>query len=171
MGGDPQTIINRLDTEPDVTIRRALVLTLGEFTDTQLPAAQRQPLIEKLLAVYENEPDAGLHGAAEWLLRKWGQAERLQAVVKKLRSKEEQLQARKAADKRQWYVNMQGQTFAIVDAGEFLMGSPESEPGHFSDETQHRCHIGRRFAISTTHVTKLSLHDSMPHAPRSETFV
>ncbi len=150
LGGDPQTIINRLDIEPDVTIRRALVLTLGEFTDTQLPEAQRQPLIDKLLIVYENEPDAGLHSAAEWLLRKWGQGDRLQAAVEKLRSKEDQL----AAHKRQWYVNSQGQTFVILDAGEFLMGSPESEPDHQPDETQHRCHIGRRFAVSTMDVTK-----------------
>ena len=112
-----------------MTIRRALVLTLGKFTDAQLPVAQRQPLIEKLLDVYESEPDSGLHGAAEWLLRKWGQGNRLQTVVEKLRSKEDQLQARMATEKRRWYVNTQGQTFAILDAGEFLMGSPESEPG------------------------------------------
>ncbi len=155
LGGDPQTILNRLDAEPDVTIRRALVLTLGEFSDTQLPVAQRQPLIEKLLSVYEKEPDAGLHGAAEWLLRKWGLTERLEAIVRKLSSKDEQLQARKATDKRQWYINTQDQTFVILDAGEFLMGAPESEPGHLSSETpQHRCRIGRRFAISSTHVTK-----------------
>jgi hypothetical protein len=153
-GVDPQTIIERLKTEPDVTIRRALVLTLGEFTEPQLPVAQRQPLIEKLLAVYENDPDSGLHCAAEWLLRKWDQAARLQPLVEKLRSKEEQLRARKATDKRQWYVNTQGQTFVVLDAGEFLMGSPKSEPGRSPGETLHRCHIGRRFAISTTDVTK-----------------
>ncbi len=153
--GDSQTIINRLDIEPDVTIRRALVLMLGEFTDSQLPITQRQPLIEKLLAVYENEPDAGLHGAAEWLLRKWGQGERVQAVGKKLRSNDEQLQARTATDKRQWYVNSQGQTFVIIVAEKpFLMGSPKSEPGRFDGETQHPCQIGRRFAIASTLVTK-----------------
>ena len=81
--GDPQTIVKQLEQESDVTIRRALVLMLGEFTDAQLPITQRQPLIEKLLFVYENEPDAGLHGAAEWLLRTWGQTERLEAVVEK----------------------------------------------------------------------------------------
>ena len=150
-----------------MTIRRALVLTLGEFTDTQLPVAQRQPLIEKLLAVYENEPDAGLHGAAEWLLRKWGQAERLQAVVEKLRSKEEQLQARKATDKRQWYVNYAGPDVRDLDAGEFLMGSPESEPGRNPNETQHRCHIGRRFAISSdTRDEGTSIDDSKPPGPQ-----
>ena len=79
-----------------MTIRRALVLTLGEFTDAQLPVAKRQPLIEKLQFVYENEPDAGLHGAAAWLLRKWEQRNRLQAVVEKLRSNENQLNARQA---------------------------------------------------------------------------
>ncbi len=33
LGGDPQVIIQRLDAEPDVTIRRALMLTVGEFSD------------------------------------------------------------------------------------------------------------------------------------------
>ncbi len=154
LGGDPQPIIQRLDGEPDVTIRRALVLTLGEFTESQLSMAQRQPLIEKLLKDYENEPDAGLHGAAEWLLRKWGQAKRMEAVVKKLKSDEKQLQARKSSDKRQWFINTQKQTFVIVDAGEFLMGSSETEPDRDRDEIQHRRRIGRRFAISTTEVTK-----------------
>jgi serine/threonine protein kinase/formylglycine-generating enzyme required for sulfatase activity len=154
LGGDPQPIVQRLDTEPNRTIRQALVLTLGQFTDTQLSAAQRRPLIEKLLMVYENEPDAGLHGASEWVLRKWGHGQRLQTIVEKLRSNEQQLQARKSSEKRRWYVNSQKQTFVIVDASEFLMGSPTSEPGRFSDEAQHRCHIGRRFAMATTHVTK-----------------
>jgi eukaryotic-like serine/threonine-protein kinase len=155
LGGDRQPVIQRLDTEPDLTIRRALVLTLGQFTETQLSRAERQPLIEKLLVVYENEPDAGLHGAAEWLLRKWGQRKRLDAVLDKLKSDEKQLQGRKATDKRQWYINSQKQTFVIVDAGEFLMGSPESERDRLSFyEVQHRVRIGRRFAISAHEVTK-----------------
>jgi len=155
LGGDPpQPIIQRLNTEPDVTIRRALVLALGEFTETQLSSAQRKPLIEKLLAVYENEPDAGLHGAVEWLLRKWGQGKRLEAVAEKLKNNEQQLQARKSNDKRRWFINTQKQTFVIVDGGEFLMGSPQSEADRFPNEPQHRRRIGRRFAIATTEVTK-----------------
>ena len=131
--------------------------TLGQFTEAQLSTALRQPLVEKLLAVYENDPDAGLHGAVEWLLRKWKQGERLDAVVDKLKSDEKQLQAKKPNDKRQWYVNTQRQTFAIVDAreGEFVMGStPESDPDRSDLESAHRWHIGRRFAISTHEVTK-----------------
>ena len=154
LGGDPGIIIGRLDGELEVSIRRALLLTLGEFTETQLPQAQRPPVIEKLLSVYENEPDAGLHGAAEWLLRKWGQGDRLGALVDRLKTNEGELQSRKETDKRQWYVNTQGHTFVIVDAGDFLMGSPESEPQRGDDEGIHRRRIGRRFAISTKEVTR-----------------
>ncbi len=154
LGVDPQAIVKRFDIESNVTIRRALVLMLGELSESQLSMAQRQPLIEKLLVIFENQPDAGLHGAAEWLLRKWEQGKRLEAVVEKLKSDDKQLQARKSSDKRQWYVNSQEQTFVVVDAGEFLMGSPESEPGRNADEIQHRVHIGRRLAISVHEVTK-----------------
>jgi hypothetical protein len=75
-------------------------------------------------------------------------------VVEKLRSTEEDLQARRATDKKQWYVNTQGQTFVIVDAGEFLMGSPQSELGHAGNEVQRRARIQHRFAIATTEVTR-----------------
>ncbi len=132
-----------------------------------LPIAQRKPLIEKLLVVYENEPDAGLHGAADWLLRKWGQGDRLAAVLTKFKSggdhpnspspltgEGRSQSVGKGAAAKQWFVNSRGQTFVIVDAGEFVMGSPASEPDRSPDETQHRVHIGRRFAISTTLVTK-----------------
>jgi serine/threonine protein kinase/formylglycine-generating enzyme required for sulfatase activity len=151
---DPNAIVKRWDEESDVTIRRALVLMLGEFTDTQLPVAQRQPLIEKLLDVFVNEPDCGLHGAVQWLLRKWGQNDRLRASLEKLRSTEDQWQARLTTERRQWYVNSEGQTFAILKAGEILLGSPASEPDRSDIETQHNCRIGRRLAIATTEVTK-----------------
>jgi len=154
LGGDPQPILQRLDFEPDVTIRRALVLMLGGFPESQLPIAQRQPLIERLLSIYEHEPDAGLHGAAEWLLRKWGQSKRLEEVVNRLKSDEKRLQGQKSSDKRQWYINTQKQTFVIVDAGEFLMGLPESDANHSTLEPGHRCRIARRFAISAHEVTK-----------------
>jgi serine/threonine protein kinase/formylglycine-generating enzyme required for sulfatase activity len=152
LGGDPLMIIRGLEGESDVTIRRALVLTLGELTETQLSAAQRQPIIEKLWAIYENEPDAGLHSALEWLLRKWGQRERLEAVVAKLKCDEKQLQVRRSHDERQWYVNSQKQTFVIMDAGEFFMGSPKSDPYGYPEVSHRR--IGRRLAIATTEVTQ-----------------
>ena len=138
-----------------MTIRRALVLTLGEFTDTQLPVAQRQPLIENLLAVYENEPDRVCTVRPSGFC---GSGAKLQNCKRRLRNsaaKNNQLQARKPADKRQWYVNPQGQTFAIVDAGEFLMGSPESEPGRQSDKRPSIVvKLAGGLLFQATHVTK-----------------
>lgn len=154
LGGDPATLIGRLESESDVTIRRALVLALGEFPEAQLSATARGPLIGKLVTVFESDPDPGLHGAVEWLLRKWGENRRLEPVIEKLQNKEEQLRARKPSDKQQWYINTQKETFVIVEGGEFGMGSPPSEPEHADTEPLHSCRIGRRLAIAAHEVTR-----------------
>ena len=62
---------------PETSIRRALILALGTYGTDGLSPGEREPLIAKLLDVYENDPDSGIHGAAEWTLRKWGQQARL----------------------------------------------------------------------------------------------
>ena len=154
LGGDPQTIVRRFDEEDDVTIRRALLLALGEFTEAQFPPADRLPLIDKLLALYETDPDRGLHAAAEWLLRRWEQAEKVEAVVKKLGVNEPQLRSRQPTDERQWYVNSQGQTFVFLAVDEFQMGSPPSDPDREPDEIPHVRRVGRTFAIAAKEVTK-----------------
>jgi formylglycine-generating enzyme required for sulfatase activity len=61
---------------------------------------------------------------------------------------------RKSEDARRWYVNGQGQTMVIVPAGAtFWMGSPGSEPDRWHEETLHRVHIPRAFALATREVT------------------
>src|SRR5262249_22253089 len=69
LGIEAGAIIKRLDGEPDVTIRRALVLSLGEFAVATL--GERETLTAKLLQTYREADDPGLHGAVEWLLRRW----------------------------------------------------------------------------------------------------
>jgi len=68
---DPQLMIQRLAIETDVDKRRAMLVLLGEFPDAALSESERQHLIGQLLAIFEKEPDPGLHGASQWLLRKW----------------------------------------------------------------------------------------------------
>ena len=41
----------------------------------------------------------------------------------------------------------------VVPGGEFMMGSPPTEPGRSQAETQHRVRIARTYAIATTEVT------------------
>jgi len=146
MGAGVNAIIARLrEDRDDVSIRRALILTLGEYED--LAPADREPLVGTLLDMYRDNPDPGIHGAAEWLLRKWNQEETLREIDKPLATGE-------LMDARQWYVNTQGQTMIVIPGpAEFLMGAPATEPDRYSWETPHRRKIGRSFAIATKEVT------------------
>ena len=90
----------------------------------------------------------GIHGAAEWTLRQWGQDE-------KLRSLDAELSKLKDRGDRRWFVNSQGQTFAVIEGPvEFRMGSPPTEPERIAGyETPRRVVIPRRFAIADREVT------------------
>jgi formylglycine-generating enzyme required for sulfatase activity len=147
LGADPRALLQRYAEEPDVTSKRALLLALGEFTARQLPVAERQPHLAGLLRAYREEPDAGLHGALDWLLRqRWGQAQELDQIDQDLRGL--------AAGERRWYVNSQGQTLVLLPGPiEFDMGSPKHEVGRFDSEVLHRKTIPRGFALATKEVT------------------
>ena len=105
-------------------MRRALILALGTYGTDGLSPGEREPLIAKLLDLYENDPDSGIHGAAEWTLRKWGQ----QAEAHGCGWPPDQAQGQ-GRGPRAGIVNSQGQTFAMIEGPvEFRMGSPPSEP-------------------------------------------
>ncbi len=58
----------------------ALLLALGEYTLSEIPESRREALLMQLADTYRNDPSAGVHGAAGWLLRHWGQKEVVQQV-------------------------------------------------------------------------------------------
>jgi len=131
----------------ETSIRRALILALGTYGTAGLSPGERDPLIDKLLDLYRNDPDAGIHGAAEWTLRQWRQQEKLKLT-------QTELTKVKDWDGRRWSVNGQGQTFVIVEGPlEFRMGSPASEPDRTPEEIPHRRVIPRRFAIADKEVS------------------
>jgi len=49
--------------------------------------------------------------------------------------------------------NSLGMKFVRIPAGDFVMGSPESEPNRSPDETRHRVRITKPFWMGATHVT------------------
>ena len=141
LGVDAQAIVKRLDEEPDVTIRRALILSLGEFDPDSI--AERQAVVAKLLQTYREADDPGLHGAAEWLLRHWKQGDKLKESDEQLKKEKEQRikrireylakrdangsQANPVNDAR-WYVNGEGQTMVVIPGPvTFQIGSPPTE--------------------------------------------
>lgn len=166
LGADAGAIIKRFDQEPDITIRRALLLSLGEYNEKDLPSAARQALLPRLQDIYRTATDPGLHASVEWLLRQWKQEAWLKQVNEEWAKNKEQREKRldgirqlvnrdKEKAPPQWYVNSQGQTMVVFPGPvKFVMGSPLTEKNRRSDERQHQQGIGRTFALAATPVTK-----------------
>ena len=118
---------------PETSMRRALILALGTYGTDGLSPGEREPLIGKLLDLYRNDPDAGIHGAAEWTLRQWKNDEKLKGI-------DAELSKLKDRGDRRWFVNSLGQTFTVIEGPvEFMMGSPPTEPDRDSDEILTPC--------------------------------
>jgi formylglycine-generating enzyme required for sulfatase activity/tetratricopeptide (TPR) repeat protein len=170
LGADPRLIATELDQidsnskptpaagqqkmdailfHPETSMRRALILALGTYGTEGLPPGEREPVIGKLLNLYCNDADAGVHSAAEWTLRKWGKNDKLKEV-------DTQLMKRKDSGDRRWFVNGEGQTFAVIEGPvQFRMGSPPTETERIPGiEPPRRTIIPRSFAIATKEVTK-----------------
>ena len=73
----------------------------------------------------------------------------------KLKSPDVELMKLKDWGNRRWFINGQGQTFAVIEGPvEFRMGSPPTETERIAgNEPLRRTAIPRRFAIATKEVT------------------
>jgi formylglycine-generating enzyme required for sulfatase activity len=132
---EARSVLGELERGPELSMRRALLLALGDFDKDRLPPAERELLIPRLVELCRDE-DAGIHATAVWLVQQWGQAEKVQQIDRELMGK--------AEGKRQWYVNGQGQTMVILPSGEFWMGE--------GNQRQRR-RIEHRFALAAREVT------------------
>ena len=122
-----QQFMDAILFHPETSMRRALILALGTYGTEGLSPGEREPLTGKLLDLYRNDPDSGIHGAAEWTLRQWKQQEKLKEL-------DAELMKLKDRGDRRWFVNSQGQTFAVIEGPvEFRMGSPPTEPERFAE--------------------------------------
>ncbi len=83
LGADPEALLQQFDVESKIDIQRALLMSVGEFDEGKIPIPRRNPLIEKLEWLYEENDDPGLHAEVEWLLRKWGKEAWLASKKKK----------------------------------------------------------------------------------------
>ncbi len=167
LGVDPNAMVAQINERSDDTVRHALVLALREFTSAQLSPAERDQLSSEFLARYRDDPDAGMHAALGWLLSEWGYREQLDEIRKQLQVDEAQRLKHDAAPPKQWYVNTQGHTMAIVHAGEFLMGAP-FDPVVAARVPQHRVRIGRTFAIASKEVTRAQMTPFLAELDRED---
>jgi eukaryotic-like serine/threonine-protein kinase len=139
-GVDPRVLLVRLEEEKEVSVKRAILLSLGEYGLDRMPFAEQRNHLPRLLDIYKNDPDPGMHGAAEWLLRQWQFSHELKEIDKGLATG-------KVEGMRHWYLNLQGQAMMVVPKpGEFLMGE------------KHRWRIERNYAIASKEVTVEQFH-------------
>jgi formylglycine-generating enzyme required for sulfatase activity/tRNA A-37 threonylcarbamoyl transferase component Bud32 len=108
---EPDLLLGQLSGEEDTSVRQALLLSLGEYAagNRALPGPPRQ-LRAKLLTIYRDDPDPGVHSAVDWLLRRLGASEEVLAADKELATIA-------SMPGRRWYVNPQGHTMVIVPGG------------------------------------------------------
>ena len=140
---DPQLLVAQLKIESDTSARRALILTLGGYREQ--PSPKWKALIEMLRSWYMRDPDAGVHSAVDWLLRRWNR----QAIVE---SVNQSMSGRKLG-RADWYVTSEGQTMALIrNPPEYIAGSA-NERGRTPDETLHPVKIPRSFAVAVKEVT------------------
>ncbi len=156
LGAAPGAIVKQLLEEKEVSIRRALILSLGDFGEKDFSPGQRQALLAQLQEMYRRESDPGIHASAEWLLRTWAQEEWLKQVNEELAKDREQREKRLEGIKQmpQWFVNSQGQWLVLIPGpANVAMGSPVTEAGRDYDEPPHKKRISRTFAMAAKPVT------------------
>ena len=140
-GIDSNSLVERLEIETDVSARRALILAIGSYDRSDVDASFLQTLVE----TFRNDLDSGIHGAAEWALRRW------QQEVPVLQAEDQQVQLDR---EKSWFVNSHGHTFAIVRGPiEFEIGSPSYEHQRRTNEAFFLEQIGHSYAVTTAEVT------------------
>jgi len=146
-GVDPATVIRRLVASPDASVRKALLLALGKYDPGTLGRREREETARRLIEMYQEDPDSGIHAAARWLLRRWGREEELVRV-------ETELRGRGPEGNRNWYHSREGHMMVIVRGPvSFWMGASPNEPDQRHEEKLHRQVIPATFAIAAMETT------------------
>ena len=144
LGVDVAALVQRLPDEPDVSSRRALILCLGEFDTTRFPSSGRQPLVAMLLDLYRNNPDPGLHAAAEWFAAKgMGPGRKAGGDRCPVVCGREATSSRQGDGKAAVVREYRAADFRNSSGGEpFRMGSPNEESDRRKNEVLHEQGIG-----------------------------
>ena len=152
---DPPALLAHLDRQEDVSVRRAILLLTGELAG---PAEGQvrgqadlrhatQPLVQTLLTIYQNDPDPGVHAAAEWTLRRLGKEEEITAL-------DQQIASTTVRGDGAWYISRQGHAMVVLPGPtQFVMGAAKPGGPSDADERLHGSRIRRSFGIASKETT------------------
>jgi formylglycine-generating enzyme required for sulfatase activity len=172
LGVNPAILAQRLlgNEEKDFSIRQGLLLALGEYSPDQRAEVVSGSFVDWIVAAYRDDPHPGVHAAADWLLRRWKLADRLKPMDREL-VKVNWVRGPGKFDKPSWYVNGQGQTFAVIPApGKFTIGSPADELGMDYREDRRDVQIDYTFAVAMKLVTVAEFKKCLPDFQRPKQY-
>ncbi|MFM8584587.1 MAG: formylglycine-generating enzyme family protein, partial [Planctomycetaceae bacterium] len=139
----------------DPEIRQQLWLALGRL-GLRLAARDRARWVEQLdiPGQWATDPDAGVHGALDWLLRAWQIPLPPLAAGSGSATPGSPVRPPDPQARATWWVNSQGQVFTLFPATTFLMG--DRHPNRVlsgQGNVRHWETVPRPFALASTKVT------------------
>jgi formylglycine-generating enzyme required for sulfatase activity len=128
----------------------------------QATNAQHLVALKQAEEVYQKELQAALDSAIA--AKDLTEANRIDAVMQLMPQK---IDTRNDTGKLVFSrtTNSIGMTFVLVPAGEFMMGSPPSEPGRRADEILHRVRLTKSFEMGIYEVTQAHYEHVVGHNP------
>jgi formylglycine-generating enzyme required for sulfatase activity len=135
-GVEPAALVDLL-ADDDVSVRRAVLLALGEFGEGEPALLEREGLVARLVELYRNASDPGIHSTTGWLLRRWGYQARVEEI-------DRALPVGKPVGERHWYVNAERQTMILIPPGKVQSGFGVSS---------EQIRVDRGFALAAREVT------------------
>jgi formylglycine-generating enzyme required for sulfatase activity len=164
------SLATQLLKEKSTSKRIELIFQLAGISVKQISSSNQEKVRKTLLKWYQQEPDAGLHSAVDYLLRypesiemkrklNWGLPGELATIDKQLQAK--------GKGSGNWFMAPQLQTMSVIKGPvTFTMGSPANEQYRTDDELQHQSGIPRSFAICTKEVTVSQFQQFLEENPR-----
>jgi formylglycine-generating enzyme required for sulfatase activity len=146
LGVNPLVVAGQLSRQTNDGARRALVLALGEFKESQLAINQKHKITDLLKRLFVSDSDPGIHSGCEWVLRNWGHRRAdLIAMAK--------APGQRLGKSLGWALAPEGHTMALIlEPFPAMIGAPLDEPNRRPDE-QWLQYLPRPFAIATAETT------------------
>jgi hypothetical protein len=150
---DYQDRLHCLEQHASSSVLYGLLLALGEFDLEHYPQEERQDLVDQVSNLYAGHWSSGVHGAAGWLLRRWGKEQEAQEIDQRPVDYEEghewftmAIHAARVRD-GQTKESTFYMTFVVFEPGVYQIGSRVREVGHEFLERRLTVLIPRRFAV------------------------
>lgn len=114
LGCDPELVLDQFSRATDPDLRSALLLMMGTFDSESISDDVRVRALAIARDEFSSSHDVGIHSAAEWMLRRFGDEPWLAETKPGL--SENDVGTSRAGRKKSWSINGQGQTFLRVES-------------------------------------------------------